>query len=78
MSFILGMLISAGLLLCLLFETCEIVRPLFSVIFLGGIIAAIVWVIMLGLALTPLFLLGFVLNIILFFPVVKNGTKEDK
>ena len=77
MSFILGMIISAGLLLCLAFEACEIFRPLFSVIFLGGIIAAMVYLAMLGILLTPWFILGFMLNILLFIPVIKNS-KEDK
>lgn len=76
MNFIIGMLISAGLLLCIMFEMLEVVRPLFSVIFLGGIIAAIVYVIVIDLV-NPWFIFGFVLNLLLFFPVIRDS-KEDK
>ena len=78
MSFIIGMLISAGLILCLMLEATALVRPLFSVIFLGGIIAAIVWVILIGMALTPFFAIGFVLNVLLFLPVLGNHKGDGK
>ena len=77
LAFILGLVISGLLGICLLFEICAVVRPLFSIIFLGGIIGLFFIVFTAGLLLTPLFLIGFVINMIIFLPIMLSGGSKD-
>lgn len=79
LAFMLGLIISVLLCACLLFEICAVVRPLFSIVFLGGIIALFFVVFTAGLLLTPLFLIGFIINLILFLPIIAaGGSKDDR
>ena len=77
--FVLGLILSGLLSLCILFEICTAFRPLFSIIFLGGIIALFVAVFLAGILLTPFFLIGFLINLVIFLPVALiRGDKDDK
>lgn len=79
LAFILGLLLSGLLSVCLLFEICAVVRPFFSIIFLGGIIALFVVVFTEGILLTLPFLAGFIINLILFLPIIAaGGSKDDR
>ena len=77
LAFILGLVLSGLLMMCLMFEIIAAVRPLFSIIFLGGIIALFFAVFTAGILLTPLFLVGFIINVILFLATVPLGGKKD-
>lgn len=75
MNFILGLVISAMLIVCLVLEMCSAVRPFFSVILLGGIIALGVALFFVGILLTPLFIFGFIINIpLVIFAVIAGGS----
>lgn len=80
LTFILGLVLSALLVVCLLLEICAAVRPFFSIIFLGGIIGLFFLVFSAGLLLTPLFIFGFVLNIpiIVLAALASGGDKDGK
>lgn len=79
MNFVLGLIISAMLIVCLLLEMCSAVRPIFSVLLLGGVFALAVAVFFTGMLLTPLFIFGFLLNIpILILAAIAGGTKDGK
>ena len=80
LAFILGLILSALIIVSLMLEICVAVRPLFSIIFLGGIIGLFFIVFSAGLLLTPLFLIGVLINIpIVILAVAAAGdTKNDK
>ena len=81
MGFILGLIVSALLITCLFCEMAGIFRFLFSIIFLVGILGFIFLLFTAGVLLTPLFLGGFLVNIVFFFilgPYLMNDTKEKK
>lgn len=81
MNFVFGVCLSALFMTCLLLEIFEFTRPLFSVIFLGGIIAIGVALFTKGVLLTPLFIIGFILNVLFFMPIFRaagQGVKEYK
>ena len=79
MNFILGLIVSALLIVCLFLEMCAAVRPFFSVILLGGIIALGVALFFASVLLTPLFIFGFLINIpILIFAVMLGGGSDGK
>lgn len=78
MNFILGLMISALLIVCLLLEMCEAIRPIFSVILLLGVIAFAVAIFLAGILLTPLFIVGFLINIpILIIAILSSGGDKD-
>lgn len=77
MNFVLGLMISAMLIVCLVLEMCMAVRPFFSAILLGGIIALGVALFFVGVLLTPLFIFGFLINIpILIFAIMAGGSGD--
>ncbi|MBO7450882.1 MAG: hypothetical protein J6U54_10995 [Clostridiales bacterium] len=77
MNFVLGLVISAMLIVCLLLEMCMAVRPIFSLLLLGGIIAFGVALFCVGVMLTPLFIFGFLINIpILIIAILAGGSGD--
>lgn len=80
LAFILGLSLSALLIVSLTLEICLAVRPFFSVIFLVGIIGLFFIVFSAGLLLTPLFIFGFILNIplIILAAIASGGGKNGK
>ena len=80
MGFILGLIISALFVMCIILETTGAVRFLFSVILLLGIFALGFVIFTAGLLLTPFFLAGVIVILIFFFiilPLILEGDKKD-
>lgn len=78
-SFVLGLILSALLCVCLILELCAAVRPIFSVILLLGVIGFGVALFFAGFLLVPLFIFGFILNIpILIIAALAGGGRDGK
>lgn len=79
MSFVLGLIISMMLIVCIVLEMLTAVRPIFSVLLLGGVFALAVAVFFTGMLLTPLFIFGFIVNIpILIIAAMAGGGKDGR
>lgn len=76
MSFIFGMIIGVLLFFCIISEIIGAFRPIFSCLFLLGVMGALAFVYFVGMLLSPLFLLGVILSIVIFLPI--GLSKGDK
>lgn len=78
MGFVLGLIISMMLIVCLVLEMCAAVRPIFSIFLLGGVIALGVALFFAGILLTPLFIFGFLINIPIVIAAAIAGGKDAR
>lgn len=79
MGFVYGLIFGALVCACLMLEICQAVRTFYSVILLGGIIALGAALLLKGIMLTPLFVLGVLVNIpIIFVSGMAGGSKDGK
>lgn len=79
MNFVLGLIFCLLLFVCLFLELCLAVRPIFSVVFLIGVISLAVALFFAGILLAPLFIAGVCISIPVFLiALLLGGSKDDK
>lgn len=78
MGFVLGLVISTMLIVCIILEMCEVVRPIFSVLLLMAVVALGVAVFFVGMLFTPLFIFGFVMGLPVLLFAALIGGKDAK
>lgn len=71
--FLAGLALSSFLIMALILEIFELVRPIFGCLFLAGVIGLFVFAGFIGILLSPWLILGALLNIVIFSLVSAAG-----